>query len=181
MTETAGRRSKKERDYIFACINELASPKVYDDMVRKNVAEGRARWCLPSDLKRLGFDEYLAEVPLAVRKMYEDLEKGEIGAVTEPYMGFWQAASDLMGRRFLGILLSDAGRDFDYRAALASITQDANKGLMFDDDREDIVRRRPVARVVAGVFLIAALVCGWIVWRKEKNGKNEEEAGAYES
>lgn len=176
MTETAGRRTKKERDDIFSCINELASTKVYDDMIRKNVAEGRARWCLPSDLKRLGFDEYLAEVPLAVRKMYEDLEAGKIGKVTEPYMGFWQAASDLMSRRFLGILLSDAGVDFDYRQALKSITEDANKGLMFDDDRRDIVRRRPVARVIFGVVFISILICGYLVWSREKSeGKSKVE------
>ena len=135
ITEGVGRRPKEERDDVWACVNELTSAAVYDETVRKNVAEGRARWCLPSDLKRLGFNEHLAEVPPGIRKMYDDLEAGRIRAVTEPSVGFWQAASDLVSRRFLGILLSDAGKDFDYRAALKSITDDANRGLMFDGDR----------------------------------------------
>ena len=144
--------------YVWACVNELTSPAVYDETVRKNVAEGRARWCLPSDLKRLGFTEHLAEVPPGIRKMYDDLEAGRIRAVTEPSVGFWQGASDLVSRRFLGILLSDAGKDFDYRAALKSITEDANRGLMFDADKRGIEQKRPLARVIVGIVLISALV-----------------------
>ena len=163
LTEGVGRRPKNERDDIWACVNELTSSDVYDETVRKNVAEGRARWCLPSDLKRLGFTEHLAEVPPGIRKMYEDLEAGRIRAVTEPSVGFWQAASDLVSRRFLGILLSDAGKDFDYRAALKSITEDANRGLMFDADKRGIERKRPLARVILGVMVICVLVCAWLV------------------
>ncbi len=158
LTEGVGRRPKNERDDVWACVNELTSPAVYDETVRKNVAEGRARWCLPSDLKRLGFTEHLAEVPPGIRKMYDDLEAGRIRAVTEPSVGFWQGASDLVSRRFLGILLSDAGKDFDYRAALKSITEDANRGLMFDADKRGIEQKRPLARVIVGIVLISALV-----------------------
>ena len=163
LTEGVGRRPKSERDDVWACVNELTSAAVYDETVRKNVAEGRARWCLPSDLKRLGFAEHLAEVPPGIRKMYDDLEAGRIRAVTEPSVGFWQAASDLVSRRFLGILLSDAGKDFDYRAALKSITEDANRGLMFDADKSGIDRKRPLARAIVGVLLIVVLACAWIV------------------
>ncbi len=159
MTESAASRPKEARDAVWACMNELASMEVYDETVRKNVAEGRARWCLPEDLKRLGFEDYLAEVPKGIRKMYDDLAEGKIIPVTEPYMGFWQAASDLMSRRFLGILLSEAGTDFDYHAALKSITDDANRGLMFDADRGKIERARPLARVIASIVLIVAIVC----------------------
>ena len=163
MTEGVGRRPKEERDAVWACVEQLASGEVYDETVRKNVAEGRARWCLPSDLKRLGFDEHLAEVPPGIRQMYDDLAAGKIRAVTEPYMGFWQAASDLVSRRFLGILLSDAGKDLDCAAALKSISDDANRGLMFDADKERIEKARPVARVVLGVLVICVLVCVWLV------------------
>ncbi len=163
LTEGVGRRPKNERDDVWACVNELTSAEVYDETVRKNVAEGRARWCLPSDLRRLGFTEYLAEVPPGIRKMHDDLEAGRIRAVTEPSVGFWQAASDLVSRRFLGILLSDAGKDFDYRAALKSITADANRGLMFDADKSGIERKRPLARVILGALAICAMVCVWLV------------------
>ena len=178
ITEGVGRRPKDERDDVWACVNELTSATVYDETVRKNVAEGRARWCLPSDLKRLGFVEHLAEVPPGIRKMYEDLEAGRIRAVTEPSVGFWQAASDLVSRRFLGILLSDAGTDFDYRAALKSITEDANRGLMFDADKSEIARKRPLARVIAGIVLIVALVCGWLVWRNRRPAAPHEPKSA---
>ena len=164
LTEGVGRRPKSERDDVWACVNELTSAAVYDETVRKNVAEGRARWCLPSDLKRLGFTEHLAEVPPGIRKMYEDLEAGRIRAVTEPSIGFWQAASDLVSRRFLGILLSDAGKGFDYRAALKSITDDANRGLMFDADKRGIEQKRPLARVILGIVAIIAIACGWLTF-----------------
>ncbi len=162
MTEGVGRRPKEERDAVWACVEQLASGEVYDETVRKNVAEGRARWCLPADLKRLGYDEHLAEVPPGIRQMYDDLAAGKIRAVTEPYMGFWQAASDLVSRRFLGILLSDAGKDLDCTAALKSISDDANRGLMFDADKARIEEARPVARVVLGVLVICVLVCVWL-------------------
>ena len=182
MTEGVGRRSKEERDAVWACVEQLASGEVYDETVRKNVAEGRARWCLPADLKRLGFDEHLAEVPPGIRQMYDDLAAGKIRAVTEPYMGFWQAASDLVSRRFLGILLSDAGKDLDCAAALKSISDDANRGLMFDADKERIEKARPVARVVLGVLAICVLVCVWLVvrakgQRTEDKGQRVEDGG----
>lgn len=159
MTEGVGRRPKVERDRVWECLQALSSPAVYDEAVRKNVAEGRARWCLPSDLKRLGFDEYLREIPPGIKQMYSDLAAGKIKAVTEPYMGFWQAASDLVSRRFLGILLSDAGCELDCAAALKSITDDANRGLMFDADKGKIKRARPLARIIFGVVLITLLIC----------------------
>ncbi len=175
MTEGVGRRPKEERDAVWACVEQLASGEVYDETVRKNVAEGRARWCLPADLKRLGFDEHLAEVPPGIRKMYDDLAAGKIRAVTEPYMGFWQAASDLVSRRFLGILLSDAGKDLDCASALKSISDDANRGLMFDADKARIEEVRPVARVVLGVLVICVLVCVWLVMRAK--GQRTEDKG----
>ena len=182
MTEGVGRRPKEERDAVWACVEQLASGEVYDETVRKNVAEGRARWCLPADLKRLGFDEHLAEVPPGIRKMYDDLAAGKIRAVTEPYMGFSQAASDLVSRRFLGILLSDAGKDLDCASALKSISDDANRGLMFDADKERIEKARPVARVVLGVLAMCLLVCVWLVvrakgQRTEDNGQRVEDGG----
>jgi multiple sugar transport system permease protein len=103
--------------------------------------------------------------------MYSDLDKGLIKAVTEPHVGFWQAASDLVSRRFLGILLSDAGRDFDYASALAAITRDANRGLMFDADKSKIESRRPLARVVCGALSICLIVAMFFVFRYARTEK----------
>ncbi len=165
MTEGVARRPKAERNAVWACVNELASQAVYDETVRKNVAEGRARWCLPADLERLGFTDYLAEVPPGIRQMYADLAAGRIKAVTEPYVGFWQAASDLVSRRFLGILLSDAGKDLDCAAALRSITEDANRGLMFDADKRAIDAKRPLARTLLGIVAFCGLVSLFLLYR----------------
>ena len=165
LTEGVGRRPKAARDRVWACVDALASPAVYDETVRKNVAEGRARWCLPADLRRLGFEEHLAEVPPGIRRMYDDLEAGRIRAVTEPHVGFWQAASDLVSRRFLGLLLSEAGRDLDCAAALRSITADANRGLMFHADARAVEAKRPLARVLLGLVLVVGAVCAGLAWR----------------
>ena len=184
MTESVAHRPKAERDRVWAALMSLASQEVYDEQVRMNAREGRARWCVPSDLKRLGLERYLEEVPPGIRKMYEDLEAGRIQAVTEPHVGFWQAASDIVSRRFLGILLSDAGKEFDFKSALASITEDANRGLMFDADRSRIAAKRPLARVVLGILVLCFLICSGIIWaahrrsnaRLEKTGDEKVSA-----
>ena len=168
MSESAGHRSKPERDLIFKCLSTLSDPSLADEETHRNVAEGRAMWCRPADLDRLGYTAELAALPAGIRQMYADLDAGKIRAVTEPWVGFWQAASDLMQRRFLGILLSDAGKTFDYHAALSAITADANRGLMFDSDKTRIERARPYARIILGTFLICILICAYLIHR----GKN---------
>ena len=165
MTESVAHRPKEERDKVWAAMLALASRDVHDESVRTDAREGRARWCLPSDLRRLGLERYLEEVPLGIRRMYDDLEAGRIAAVTEPYVGFWQAASDIVSRRFLGILLSDSGKDFDCAAALRTINSEANRGIMFDSDRSRIDARRPLARVLAGIVCICLLVCIAVAWK----------------
>lgn len=161
MSESVARRPKEERDLVYRCLKALASPEIADDEVRRNVAEGRAMWCRPDDLVRLGFSEEAAALPAEARAMYADLAAGRVKAVTEPWVGFWQAASDLVQRRFLGLLLSDAGRELDCAAALRSVTEDANRGLMFSTDDSGVRRARPYARVIFGVLLCCVLVA----WR----------------
>ena len=168
MSESVARRAKEERDLVWKCLSALASPELADAEVRRSVAEGRARWCRPADLERLGFSEELKTVPKDVREMYKDLDEGRIKAVTEPWVGFWQGASDLVQRRFLGLLLSDAGATMDTAAALRSITEDANRGLMFDSDRSRVERARPYARMILGAFLCCALVAAWMVAREKR-------------
>ncbi len=159
MTEGVGRRSQAERDMVWKCLQRLTSTAVQDEEVRQKALEGHARWCNPEDLKRMGFDEYLAEVPSTIRRNYERIAAGEILARTEPYAGFWQAVSDLISRRLLGILLADIGENFDYAAALHEINVDANRGLMFDVPEEVMQKKRPAARIIFGVALMALLIC----------------------
>ena len=162
MTEGVARRPKAERDLVWKCVEQLASEAVNDETVKQKVLEGHARWCVPSDLVRLGFAEYLEEVPAGIRKNYERIGSGAILARTEPYAGFWQAVSDLIDRRLLGLLLADTGERFDYAAALRGINEDANRGLMFRASEETLARQRPVARVIFGVAAMALLVCAWL-------------------
>ena len=163
MTEGVARRPKAERDLVWACVEQLASEAVNDETVKQKVLEGHARWCTPSDLTRLGFTEYLDEVPAGIRKNYERIGSGEILARTEPYAGFWQAVSDLIDRRLLGLLLADTGEHFDYVAALKSINEDANRGLMFRASKTMLDRQRPTARVIFGVAVMVLLVCAWLL------------------
>ncbi len=176
MSDSAGRRPKADRDLIFRCLQALADPALADEETRRNVAEGRTMWCNPKDLARLGFKDELNAIPPGIREMYADLEAGRIRAVTEPWVGFWQAASDLMQRRFLGILLSDSGRDFDCAAALASITRDANRGLMFDSDTSRIERARPCARIILGAFLACLLICAALLRRAVRRKRPAQSA-----
>jgi len=176
MTEGVGRRSKEERDMVWKCLQQVTSSAVQDEEVRQKALEGHARWCNPADLKRMGFDEYLDEVPDNIKRNYERIESGEILARTEPYAGFWQAVSDLISRRLLGIMLADTGENFDYAAALHSINEDANRGLMFDVPEEEMVRRRPLARVVFGVVLMALIIC-FALFIKESRAKAAEDKG----
>ena len=167
MTERAGRRSKAERDMIWRCLESLASGDVNDRNVRQKVLEGNARWCKPGDLARLGLSEYLEEVPHSVRTMYERLEKGEIASCTEPYAGFWQAVSDLVDRRLLGMLLADGGEDLDCRAVLKSINDDANRGLMFKIPESEMAAKRPLARIVFAVALIVVIAIAYLLRKTE--------------
>jgi multiple sugar transport system permease protein len=162
MTEGVGRRPKAERDLVWKCVEQLASEAVNDEAVKQKVLEGHARWCTPADLARLGFTEYLDEVPPGIRRNYERLASGDVLARTEPFAGFWQAVSDLIDRRLLGLLLADTGERFDYAAALKGINDDANRGLMFRAPEAALARQRPLARVILGAVLITLLVCGWL-------------------
>jgi multiple sugar transport system permease protein len=174
MSESTGHRGKAERDLVFKCMQVLSSPEIADDIVRRNVAEGRARWCKPEDLLRLGFKEELSQVPPEIRRMYDDIAAGRIKAVTEPWVGFWQGASDIVQRELLGILLSDAGLELDCRAALKGINDKANRGLMFDADHDRVERARPYARVIVGAMAICLAICGFMIFRSARERKAPE-------
>ena len=163
LSEGVARRPKAERDLVFACLERLASPSLDDARIKEQVLEGNARWCHPADLRRLGLEAYLDEIPPTIRRLYDDLDAGRIVARTEPFVGFWQGVSDLIQRRLLGILLSEAGRDFDVASALRAINDDANRGLMFRVSEETLNRHRPWARLILGTLVLAFLA--FLTWR----------------
>ena len=157
ISEGVARRPRAEQDLVFSCLERLTSPTLNDARIREQVLEGNARWCHPADLKRLGLEAYLDEIPPAIRQLYEALDRGEIVARTEPFVGFWQGVSDLIQRRLLGILLSEAGRNFDVEAALRRINEDANRGLMFRVADEEIAKGRPVAWGITILLILGLL------------------------
>ena len=144
LSESLGRKPKEERDLAFKCLERMCDESLADEETGRAIREGRAFWL--ADNIRHG------------------LADGSIKPVTEPWAGFWQAASDLVQRRFLGILLSDAGKTFDFAAALKAINEDANRGLMFDSDSSRIDAARPYARVILGVVLCSLLVIAAMAW-----------------
>lgn len=181
ISEGVARRPKEEQDLIFACVEQLASPGLNDAAIREKVLEGNARWCNPADLKRLGLEAYLDEIPPAIRALYAELEAGTIDAKTEPFVGFWQGVSDLIQRRLIGIVLSEAGRDFDTAAALRGINADANRGLMFAVPEEELDRYRPIARALIGGMV---LLIGWLTVltvRKKRQNPASPKADGMES
>ena len=181
VSEGVARRSEAEQDLVFACLERLASPTLNDERIREQVLEGNARWCHPADLERLGLHAYLDEIPPVIRALYADLDAGRIVARTEPFVGFWQGVSDLIQRRLLGLLLSEAGRKMDVAAALEAINNDANRGLMFRVDDAELAPRRPWARgilcaVVAA--LCAAVLVKIVRLRAAFRGRAARETGA---
>lgn len=169
MSESVARRPKEARDLVFKCLSALASTNLSERTVHNNVAEGRAAWCKPSDLKRLGYEKLIEKIPPEIREMYEDLESGRIKAVTEPWVGFWQGASDLVQRKFLGVLLSDEGDNMDVEKVLAEIDDEANRGLMFNADKSRIEKARPYARGILAAILISLLISLMMIWRAKKS------------
>ncbi len=157
ISEGVSRRPKAERDLVFACLERLASPSLNDAHIKEQVLEGNARWCHPTDLRRLGLEAYLDEIPPTIRQLYADLDAGKIVARTEPFVGFWQGVSDLIQRRLLGLLLSEAGRELDVAEALRAINADANRGLMFQVSEAELARYRPSARWILTVLLVVLL------------------------
>lgn len=168
MSEGTRHRTQAERDLIYTCIERLASPSVNDAAIREKVLEGNARWCNPEDLERLGLHAYLDEVPQTIRQLYQDLHEGKILARTEPYVGFWQGVSDLLQRRLLGILISDAGSTLDVAATLRAINEDANNGLMFSIPEESLTHARPWARTILALVLTFIGFLLWRMWRAQR-------------
>ncbi len=158
ISEGVARRPKAEQDLVFACLEQLASPTLNDAHIREQVLEGNARWCHPEDLKRLGLEAYLDEIPPAIHALYDDLDAGRIVAKTEPFVGFWQGVSDLLQRRFLGLLFSEAGQTLPVAHVLKTINDEANRGLMFRVPEESLAPYRPWARRILGVLVIGAMV-----------------------
>ncbi|HEU5078449.1 MAG TPA: extracellular solute-binding protein [Opitutaceae bacterium] len=175
LTSNVAQRPKAERDEVWKVLRTLTGPAAKDEMTRTMVVSGFARFVNPHDLERLGFHDYLRDVPAMIREYYREIETGEIKTHTEPYQGFWITMDGALNREVLGLILAETGRDFDYRSALQRVTAKANGGEMFGRTEAELSRYRTPARIV---FAIIALGVCTIVWLLIRSLSDRAKAGA---
>jgi len=142
---------KAYRDMVWKLMTLVCGPDGNDENIRRKVAGGQARFLNPRELKRLGFDDYLKESSPDYIAMWDQIDRGEILEVVEPFMGKWLQFRDFYQREVIDLVLRPSGRDFDYSAALRRLERDANSGIMFDRPASELDRYRPRARVIASV------------------------------
>jgi multiple sugar transport system permease protein len=161
MSEGVARRPRDERDVVWKVMEALTSPQAYDEEVRKMVLAGRARFVNPNDLRRLGFGDYVKEVPTCLSDVYAGIDNGAIRTRTEPFAGYWVTMDEALNKEMLSILFSANGENFDYVTALNNIEDTANNGTMFARSEEELQKYRPMAWTIFG--LASALVLFFVV------------------
>ena len=157
LCEGVGARPKAERDKVWEVLAAMSDKGVVDNDIRQRVLAGLARFVNPADLKRLGLDDYLKDVPQAVREIYEGMADGSICVRTEPYMGFWVTQDEALSREVITLITAETGEHFDYVTALKETEHAANSGLMFGWPKEVLDTYRPYARIVF-VLLVGVMV-----------------------
>ncbi len=169
---------KAYRDLVWGMMTRICSPEGSDEEIRRKVAAGQARFLNPRDLERLGFSDYLREMPPENLQMWRQIEAGEILEVVEPFMGKWLQFRDFYQREIIDLVLRPSGKDFDYEAALKDLERDANTGIMFERPREVLDAYRPRARLIAGlVALFLAFFTVLIV--RDQMRKTASKAGVF--
>jgi multiple sugar transport system permease protein len=158
MYEGVGARPKAERDLIWKINTALNDQQTLDNDIVQKVLSGLSRFTPPQDLKRLGYEEYIRDIPQVLRRNFEEIESGEIGVYTEPWSGFWFTMDVAINREVLGIVLGANGEDFDYKQALTYVQKKANSGVMFDTPKEVLDNARPYARLVLALLVLLVSV-----------------------
>ena len=147
-------RPKAERDMVWLVLKGVTDARANDENVRRMVNAGLSRFVPPRDLERLGYADFLRDVPAAVRQVYDGIDSGKIKSFTEPYQGFWLTMDGALSREVLSLILAQSGRDFDYAAALKKVTRDANDGVMFARTPEELAKYRLPALMIFGLIVI---------------------------
>ncbi len=160
-----GERSKAERNAVWKALTATCDDKVIDNEITAKVLEGLGRFVSPKELKRLGYEEYIRDIPQDLQLNFAELENGKIKALTEPWSGFWFLIEMGLNRECFGIMLGANGEDFDYRAALEKIEYKANHGLMFETPKKILDKWRPYARVIVGIIILIIGFLGYKIIR----------------
>ncbi|MCC7491263.1 MAG: extracellular solute-binding protein [Fimbriimonadaceae bacterium] len=169
---------KQYRDLVWEVMGGICSPEGSDEVIRRKVAAGQAKFLNPRDLHRLGFDDYIREMPPENLAMWEQIERGEILEVVEPFMGKWLQFRDFYKREAIDLVLRPSGEGFDYRSALKQLEQDANTGIMFERPPEALQPYRPKARLVVALAALLFLFFGVLIVRDQLR-RVQSTAGVY--
>ena len=161
MVEAVGDRPQNERDAVWKVMTGVTDDRVLDAEYERQVRAGLARFVRPTDLQRLGFEDYLRDVPRAIQEIFRDMESGAIERMGQPFAGSWSSASMGLNNQVISLIIAETGENFDYRAALEKVQRDANNGSMFGRSDAELAPYRPAARAV--FVLIAGLVVCFVV------------------
>lgn len=161
MATNVSLRSKEERDKAWEVMTAITDRTAQDARAEQMVVFGLARFVNPETLTRLGYEDYVRNIPAALRDVFKRIDSGEIKSFTEPYQGFWTTMDGSMSREVLGILISQSGETFDYEAALKMVNDKANSGVMFARPQAELDEHRGLARVIFAI--VAALFVGLVI------------------
>lgn len=169
---------KAYRDLVWEVMTRICSVEGNDENIRRKVASGQAKFLNPRELKRLGFEDYLRESPPEYLAMWDQIDRGEILEVVEPFMGKWLQFRDFYQREVISLVLSIEGRNFDYVTALKQLERDANSGIMFERPPEELNRYRPRARIIATIVVALFSILLVLIVRDQLR-KVQSRAGVY--
>jgi len=155
-------------------LTRICSPEGWDEMIRRQVAAGRAKFLNPRDLHRLGLDDYIREMPPENLALWKRVDSGQVLEVVEPFMGRWLQFRDFYQRECIDRVLRPSGKNFDYKAALRSLERDANSGIMFERPASAMNRYRNPARLIAGLILAMFCVFVLLIVRDRGAGRGSE-------
>jgi multiple sugar transport system permease protein len=171
-------KRKAYRDLVWNLISRITSVEGADEEIRRKVAAGQARFMNPRDLERLGFSDYLREIPPENRKLWDDIEANRILEVVEPFMGRWLQFRDFYQREAIELVLRPNGENFDYKSALVTLQRDADSGILFERPDSALDAYRPRARLIA-LFLAAILTVFTVLIIRDTRRKTISRAGVY--
>lgn len=151
-------RSQLDRDRIWDVLKSVTDTQARDQIVERMVISGLSRFVSPRDLERLGYSDYLRDVPEVLQQTFRDIEDGKIKSYTEPYQGFWMTMDGALNREVLSLILAQTGENFDYEKALKDITLKANSGVMFARSESELDQYRAPARIIFAIFAVVIAV-----------------------
>ncbi len=178
MTERVAKMPKAQRDQVWKFMTGITSQEVRDDGIRGAAFSGMAMLLNPADLKRLGLDDYIDDIPETIRKYYKMIDNGEMFIGTEPFIGKWQGAGDLLSRSVLDPLMTKDGITLDIEKELKAVNDEANKGAMFKRSKKDFEPYKWVARVVFAIVVAIFIVMIIFIIRERAQKKITKQMGA---